>query len=190
MANSKKRCKFCGEYGPAEQGIKVPAGFFCSIDHARQWAYNKNKRAAKARTRDDLDRIKSLSEICSETQRDVNAMIRAADQHLYGACIATGGPISDAGHFHHAGAQYRISWLRFHHANIHGQSAQSNRFSGGGDKLNYLSGLVARHGQTYYEELEDFKRCTDSGLYTAPTREELKGLAAWCRAMTRIYKKL
>lgn len=192
-----RRCKQCKtvELKPARQCVDiVEKKGFCSIDCLAAMAKSKTKTAAdkkaRAKTQIDRERIKSLSTICSETQRDVNAMIRAVDEYHGHRCIATGSPIADAGHFYHAGSKYRISWLRFHHANIHGQGAKSNRFAGGGDALNYLNGLKERYGQQYIDELEEFRRCEDQGLWPKPTREDVKAMAAWCRAMTRIYKKM
>ena len=128
MANSKKRCKHCREYYSAESMIRVPAGTFCTVAHASQWARDKvlakMHRNAKVKTKADRERIKPISTLCSEAQRDVNAMIRSADIALGHSCIATGSEISDAGHFYHAGTKYRVSWLRFFHANIHGQGSQ------------------------------------------------------------------
>lgn len=34
MANRRKKCKRCGEYRYAELGVQLPAGFFCSKEHA------------------------------------------------------------------------------------------------------------------------------------------------------------
>jgi hypothetical protein len=192
-----RRCKQCKlvELKPARQCVDiVEKKGFCSIECLTAMARRKNiassEKKARIKAQQDRERIKTLSAICSEVQRDVNAMIRAADEYLGHRCIATGEPIADCGHFFHAGSQYRISWLRFHHANLHGQGAKSNRYAGGGDALNYLNGLRERYGQTYIDELEDFKRCQDQGLWPKPTREELRAVAAWCRAMTRIYKRM
>ena len=194
MANSKRRCKHCKEYFLVSEGYKFPSGFFCSMEHASEWAKDKarKERAKKDRAKNkaDKERIKSLSTVCSEAQKDVNAMIRAADiAHGY-RCIASGQPISDCGHFYHAGSKYRISWLRFYHANLHGQGAHSNRYSGGGDALNYVRGLHDRYGEQYISELEDFKECEDQGLWPKPTREEVRAMAKWCREMTKIYQRM
>lgn len=146
------------------------------------------EKAERKQHAQDKQRIKSIKTVCSEAQRDVNAMIRAVDIYLGYSCIATGAPISDAGHFYHAGSKYQISWLRFFHANIHGQGAKSNRYAGGGDALNYMEGIIKRYGHDYLNDLQEFKRATDCGQVPAPTREEVLAMAKWCRAMTKIYK--
>ena len=192
MANSKKRCKHCKEYVFVGDGKQLPCGFFCSISHAVEFgaakAKKQNERQRRAKTKADKERIKSLAEVCSEAQKDVNAMIRAADIAAGYLCIASGAEVSDCGHFYHAGSKYRTSWLRFHHANLHGQGAKSNRYSGGGDAINYMQGLRERYGEVYVAELEDFKRVQDQGGWPKPTREEVRALAKWARAMSRIYR--
>lgn len=45
MANSKRKCKQCGEYNAAINGVKTPAGWFCCFDHAI--AFSNDKRAAE-----------------------------------------------------------------------------------------------------------------------------------------------
>lgn len=166
---------------------------FCSIECLASMAKVKVAKAEKTKAakkkKSDLQRIKPLSTMCSEAQRDVNAMIRAVDQLHGHGCIATGLQIEHAGHYIHAGRKYRISWLRFYHANIHGQNGESNSKQAG-DAINYRAGMIQRYGEQYVRELEDFKRCEDSGLITAPTKDEVLAMAAWCRAMTRIYKKM
>lgn len=150
----------------------------------------KSNREQSKITQADKLRIMPLSTLCSKVQHDVNAMIRAADIAMGYSCIATGATISDAGHFYHAGTKYRVSWLRFFHANIHGQGTKSNRYAGGGDALNYMEGIIKRYGHDYLKDLQEFKRATDSGFIPAPTKEELTQMASWCREMTRIYKNM
>jgi len=38
VSNSKRRCKHCKKYFPADQCVTVPAGTFCSMSHAVEWA--------------------------------------------------------------------------------------------------------------------------------------------------------
>lgn len=191
IANCKKEARF-----PVGSGLSAKP--CCGNDDCKDaiiaYALEKARKSIKTeraqKTKVDKERIKSLSTICSEAQKDVNAMIRALDMYHGYKCIASGQDISDCGHFYHAGSKYRISWLRFHHANLHGQGAKSNRYAGGGDALNYVEGLKSRYGTKYIEELKDFKRCEDLGLWPKPTKEEVRAMATWCRAMTRLYLKM
>lgn len=191
-----RRCKQCRivELPPAAKCTDiVEKKGFCSIEclvlMQRKKAELAMLKERKQQHKADRERIKSLTEVCSEAQEDVNAMIRAADISAGYRCIASGSEISDCGHFYHAGSKYRTSWLRFHHANLHGQGVKSNRYIGGGDAINYMQGLRERYGDVYFAELEDFKRVQDQGGWPKPTREEVRALAKWARAMTRIYKR-
>ena len=47
MANKKKRCLFCKDYYIAEEGVKTPAGFFCSLDHAIKHSRSVQERQRK-----------------------------------------------------------------------------------------------------------------------------------------------
>lgn len=160
-----------------------------AIEWGRKQAKAKAEKARKAKHREDKERIKPLRTVCSEAQKDVNNMIRAVDKYLGYGCVATGREIEHAGHYVHAGSKYGISWLRFFHGNIHGQSLESNVHQSG-DAVNYRIGLVDRYGEDYVKDVEQFKLMTDRGEIPAPTREEVYALAAWARAMTRIYKRM
>ena len=189
----KSKCaNRCGEYA----SFSVPMGkAFCSMSCCTSFAakvVRKEKQVIIVREKKDTaarrSKLQSISAACSEAQKDVNAMIRAADIKLGFRCIASGAEISDGGHFYHAGSKYRVSWLRFLPSNIHGQGSKSNRYPSSEEKLDYLEGLENRYGTDYIKDLKEFKRMEDHGLIPAPTKEEVKAMAKWCRAMTRIYK--
>ena len=44
MANKKKRCKRCGEYLDVESGVQLPAGFFCSKEHAIEHGIEESRK--------------------------------------------------------------------------------------------------------------------------------------------------
>ena len=195
MANSKLKCRHCGEYFPREQ-IRSHPNHFCSEDHAVEWSIKKGRealrkaseKAEKEHYKQRKQSIMPLGTLCSKIQNDVNSMILSVDRMLGMHCIATGAEPEHAGHYFHAGTKYRISWLRFMHFNIHGQSAESNTHKSG-DAAAYRLGMIERYGSEYVESLEEFKRMEDSGLIPAPTREELVKMGAWCRDMARRYRK-
>ena len=174
-------------------GLKVWCSTDCMMEYAES-VVRKEKQVRiverKKETKRKRQELKSMAKVCSEAQKEVNKMIRAADLHLGYTCIATGQPIHDAGHFFHAGSKYRISWLRFFHGNIHGQGFKSNRYGRGAEEtLDYTQGLIDRYGESYLEDLKEFKRLEDNGLIPTPTRDEIAAMVKWCRAMTRIYKR-
>lgn len=200
MANSKKRCKYCKEYVQADRGVKVPAGFFCSMSHASSWARekvkkdNERKKAAAAKeqrkkTREDKLRIETIRQTCGKAQEDFNRLICTYDRIHYGCCISGGGPVQEAGHLYHRGSKYGVSWLTFFHANLHGQSTHDNCFKGG-EGYNYRRGLIARHGKDWLLAVERMKQLEDRGELPKPTKEEVRAMAKWCRAMTRLYQKM
>lgn len=206
MPNAKRKCKHCKEYFAYESMINVGSYVFCSMSHAVEFASIKGKAATKRRIaqakkrqqeerkQDKLvmkqrkEKLKSLSTICSEAQKHVNAMILAHARAYQLPCIATDRTPEHAGHYIHAGSKYRISWLRFHGGNIHGQNGESNTHKSG-DTVNFRMGMVKRYGEQYVKDLEEFKRVEDSGMIPAPTREEIAGMVKWCKSMTAIYKK-
>ena len=44
MANSKRKCRQCGEYHEAAAGVKTPAGWFCRQDHAVTFAMEASRK--------------------------------------------------------------------------------------------------------------------------------------------------
>lgn len=199
MANSKLKCKQCKEYFPREKVKSHPLGF-CSIDHAADFGLAKARakrerqkkaadRQAAAKTKTDKLRIETLSQCCQKAQKDFNRLICTYDRIHYGQCISGGGPVQEAGHLVHRGTKYGTSWLTFFHANLHGQSTHDNCYKGG-EEYNYRRGLIRRHGKHWLRQVMNMKRMEDCGELPRPTKDEVRAMAAWCRAMTRIYERM
>ena len=94
---------------------------------------------------------KELLQILTHVQdKFCNPYIRTRDESLYGKCICSSGKPKHAGHYYprstHNGMRFRVN-------NIHGQSISSNLWKSG-DIHAYKKGLIARHGQSYYNQLE------------------------------------
>ena len=154
MANSKRKCKHCGEYFPAAEMVKVPAGTFCSIEHASEWAMKarhksqekiKRKKACddkaekKASRKRDLERLKSVQNISffhKKAQAAFNAFIRERDKG--NPCISCGKP--DNGQHQRHASHYRsvgaCSSLRYDERNVNASCSVCN---------NYLSGNLAKY---------------------------------------------
>ena len=109
MANSKKKCRACKEYGLVESGIQVPLGFFCSMDcvvkhgsKAARVASDKRKRQTLTKLKES---VKTASEWRVEAQTAFNAYIRYRDRgQPCISCDASGdhdglGGYWDAGHY-------------------------------------------------------------------------------------------
>jgi len=160
MANSKRKCKSCGNY--IRDFIVTPKGVFCSIDVAVKYSYqNKSKGAdivrKEQRKKDTIrkEKLKTAGEYMKEAQAAVNKYIRARDRHK--PCVSCGsmpsdklGGSFDAGHYRSRGS---ASHLRFNLLNIHKQCVKCNRFKSG-NAVDYRIELIKRIGLENIEKLE------------------------------------
>lgn len=154
---AKSKCKQCPKRIETSEGIKTPAGFFCSYDHAVKFGKSEAERkkkkllakkkldAAKEQKKKDKEfrerkaAIKPASKILAEAQAAFNRYIRIRDYKE--PCISCGKPKElveseqgwkvggcwDAGHFMTRGAKGQ---LRFVLLNVHKQCKSCN--AGGG----------------------------------------------------------
>jgi len=166
MANSKRKCKQCKEFVTAVDGVKLPVGFFCSMDHALDFANNKKVsvqermlKAVEKKQRQDIrlrkEAIKTAGEYIKEAQASVNRYIRMRDHGR--PCISCGsspeqkrGGSMDAGHYRSRGS---AGHLRFNVLNIHAQCVKCNRF-GSGNAVDYRLELIKRIGLDRVERIE------------------------------------
>lgn len=146
--------------------VKTPAGNFCTIDHAAEYAQDKARKSrarqlakAKREQRDKnksyrakhraaKEAIKPISKLKSEAQASFNKYIRLRDYHE--PCISCGKPREvieteqgwktggcwDAGHFKTRGAKPQ---LRFNLYNVHKQCKSCN---GGGGRFSAKAATV------------------------------------------------
>lgn len=169
MPNKMRKCKRCYEYRPADDGVKVPAGWFCCIVHAIEFAKERSERLAErkaARLRNETERErKSASREMSERKMAVkpigywmkraqsafNAWVRARDAGL--PCISCGRHHQGqyhAGHYRPAGSNPE---LRFEPDNCHLQCAPCNSHLSG-NLTAYRPALIAKIGLGRVEWLE------------------------------------
>lgn len=198
MANSKRRCKQCGEYGEASSGVKVPLGWYCSHAHAIEFAIAKSDKARKlqlAKSRQRLDAkakearkverqrkmdVKPLSYWHQRARKACHEYIRARDADL--PCISCGcidTPQWDAGHYRPSGIN---SALRYDERQIRKQCVRCNRHLSG-SLTSYRVGLVAILGEAAVTELDNNH---ETKRYT---REELEGIEAEYKAKLSELKK-
>lgn len=139
----KKRCRYCKEYFDEWGMVKVPLGYFCSIEHAREHGQKKAKalkdKKERKCTRERKELVKTCTKWLAEAQTAVNAYIRIRDRER--PCISCGGSVEeieneqgwkvggcwDAGHYRSRGA---AKHLRFNLYNIHKQCKSCNGGSG------------------------------------------------------------
>ena len=171
MANSQRKCKQCGEYKPAGDGVKSPAGWFCCHAHAVDFAIAKSQAAAKrkasaSRKAQDADRkmekaanrkrkmdVKPISYWMKRAQAAFNAWIRARDAGK--PCISCGHPDDGsrqrhASHFRSVGA---CSSLRFDERNVHASCSICNNWLSG-NIGSYKVELIKRIGAEQVEAIE------------------------------------
>lgn len=160
MSNSKRKCKECGDYFAAEGMVKVPAGSFCTMQHAIAYANKRKEKASEKIKRDksrneqamkkasrerDLERLKSVQNISffhKKAQAAFNAFIRERDKGK--PCVSCGKP-DNGNHQRHA-SHYRsvgaCSSLRYDENNVNASCSVCN---------NHLSGNVASYRMALVE---------------------------------------
>jgi len=160
MANAKKRCRHCKEYQLAESGIKVPLGFFCSMDCVVNHGQTRARVSSDKRKKETIVKLKAELKTASqwrvEAQTAFNAYIRYRDRDQPCiSCDATGsheglGGYFDAGHYRSRGSSRHLS---FNLHNCAKQCSRCNRYLGG-NIVAYRLKLIDRIGISKVEALE------------------------------------
>ena len=169
MVNRKKRCKCCGDYGEAAEGVQTPKGWFIDYSHAikhsidvsrkrserlRLKALRVHEQEAKNAAKCDRERkmaVKPLSYWMKRSQSAFNAWVRARDAGQ--PCISCGRfhqGQNHAGHYRPAGSNPE---LRFEPDNCHLQCAPCNSHLSG-NLSKYRPALIAKIGPGRVEWLE------------------------------------
>ena len=169
MANKKKRCKCCGDYGEASEGVQTPSGWFIDYSHAIKHSIELSRKrsdrlrakavraqAADAKNAAKRDRerrmeVKPLSYWMKRAQAAFNAWVRARDAGK--PCISCGRfhqGQNHAGHYRPAGSNPE---LRFEPDNCHLQCAPCNSHLSG-NLSKYRPALIAKIGLERVEFLE------------------------------------
>lgn len=170
MANSKFRCLHCREYFQSESVLRLPAGSFCTYQHAIDYGLAKSKKAKekaqKATHKAQKAQVKAgdIRHQHKLTQATVNRLCLLLDQGK--PCISCGRPdgggrLRNAGHFKSRGAN---SGLRYDLLNLHGQCVPCNLYQSGNIE-GYRSGLIERYGSAIVEYLDTAPRVR---AWTAP----------------------
>lgn len=156
MANSKRRCKQCREYHPVESSVKTPAGWFCSREHAAEFALQKIRAASDKKRKQQHQKakmdVKPIGYWMKRAQAAVNKYVRLRDKDE--PCISCGRMHQGqwhAGHYLSVGSRPN---LRFDaERNIFKQCQPCNVHLSG-NLLNYRVGLIERIGSDAVESLE------------------------------------
>ncbi len=171
MANKKKRCKCCGDYGEASEGVQTPSGWFIDYSHAIKHSIELSRKrqerlkakAARARAvevknaaKRDRERrmeVKPLSYWMKRAQAAVNAYIRARDAGQ--PCISCGKP-DDGSHQRHASHYRSVGGhpeLRFCELNIWASCSVCNNYLSG-NLVPFRAALIDKIGLDKVEFLE------------------------------------
>jgi len=171
MANKKKRCKCCGDYGEVSEGVQTPNGFFIDYSHAikhsidasrkrserlRLKALRVHEQEAKNAAKRDRERkmeVKPLSYWMKRAQNVVNRYVRVRDANL--PCISCGRPPEWGGQWHasHFRSVGAASNLRFNLKNIHKSCSICNSHLSG-NIMHYRPALIEKIGYSEVERLE------------------------------------
>jgi len=197
MANSRFRCLHCREYHPSDSVLRLPAGSFCSLQHAvdygRAKAQKAREKAQKAAQKAHKREKRQLVENHYPTQVRLTRvaaqrLANRLDQRL--PCICCSAPRGTAqfcgGHYKTAGGHPELALdLR----NIHGQrnrlcnQAKSGNIHGDKHSHGYTEGLRWRYGEELVEWLESYK---------APVRytcDELRAIRTMYDAEIRLLEQ-
>lgn len=180
--------------------LKVPAGVFCCIGHATEWAVNARHKAQdrikrqkacddkakeKASRERDLERLKSVQNISffhKKAQAAFNAFIRERDKG--NPCISCGKP--DNGQHQRHASHYRsvgaCSSLRYDERNVHASCSVCN---------NHLSGNVASYRICLVEQfgIEIVEWIESQPKSFKWNREQLESIEAVYKEKTKQLKK-
>lgn len=168
MSVRKLKCKNCGEY--TENFVKFPAGVFCNINGALEFAKGKQEqqkkrqiakvkqvqakevKAANKVHREAKERIKPKSKWLSELQAVFNKYVRLRDVNL--GCVSCDKPSDWQGQWHasHYYSRGHSSSLRFNLWNCHKScSICNNHLSGNIGE--YTPKLIDKIGQERFDYL-------------------------------------
>lgn len=158
MANSKRKCGFCGARKLTATMVVKGTQAFCSNEH---WIENqvknmdklvkKGQKIQRSELKQRKEALRGLPWYKKEAQKWFNKYIRLRDEGLI--CISCHrslqkwdglrGQLYDAGHYRTVGANPE---LRFNEDNCHGQCVYCNR-NLSGNVTNYRIGLMHRIGE-------------------------------------------
>jgi len=169
MTNRRKRCKCCGDYGDASEGVQTPNGWFIDYSHAIKHSIELSRKRqerlrAKAvraqavevkdaakRDRERRMEVKPLSYWMKRAQSAFNAWVRARDAER--ACISCARHHDGqyhAGHYRTVGGNPE---LRFEPDNCHKQCSVCNNHKSGNLSA-YRVRLIKKIGLERVEWLE------------------------------------
>jgi len=204
MPNSKRKCKQCGEY--VSEWIKVPAGTFCGMDHALEFAsHPKNReKAYRAKTRQFAAsrgvRTGKTQEQLTQDEYNrwvkLEELVRCKNTGDTPECMSCGKEWTPAknhdfacGHYKTRGARSdlamdtRNTWLQ---CNKRCNSELSGNITGAMGTRGYTEGLKIRLGSQFGKVMSYLDR---SKIKAKHSDEDYKRCRKWLAARNRELKK-
>lgn len=175
MANSKRKCKHCSQFKPAEDGVKTPSAWFCchscavefSIDASRKRAERLRAKAVRAQAEGAKNAAKRDRERTAKRKKELNRshhldqlqklvnqwVVHVRDKDKPCCTCGTTNPLIkyDAGHYRSRGA---CPEARFILTNIHRQCSVRCNVHGSGMRSEYIEFLRAEYGQEHLDWLD------------------------------------
>jgi len=177
VANAKRRCRWCKQYGSPEDGQIINGAFYCSMDHAIAYGKAKAPQAIRKahRAQKAAYAAQDTGKLKNSTQTAVNKLCRLLDQGR--PCISCGRPDEggrkrNASHYKSRGSN---SFLRYNLRNLTMSCSRCN-LELSGNLLGYREGIIERYGQAMLDYLDNAPRLRDW------TPDELRQIAAEAKA--------
>lgn len=161
MANSKKRCKQCKTYVQANDGVILPGGFFCTVDHAIVFANRKASEAKKKTIKQDARKARRNPKAEALKVAQLLARISNADDNGYCTCVTCGykglyNEYFDGGHYIAKGGS---SYWMLDPRNIHPQckSCNGHGMQYGNKESEYALWMVDKYGREFVDHMHATK---------------------------------
>ena len=157
-------------------------GLPCAVKVARLKRVKNAEKLARKRKKDDLEKIKTLTDHRRDTQGIFNTYIRLRDMHR--PCISCGqSPYQGQRHASHFRSRAAASQLSYNFLNVWASCAQCNSMKSG----NITEFRVALAQILTPGQLEAIEYNNEKAYYT---KEYLKRLQVILRRRVKYYKKL
>jgi 5-methylcytosine-specific restriction endonuclease McrA len=177
VANAKRKCRWCKQYGSPADGQIINGAFYCSMDHAIAYGKAKAPQAIRKahRAQKAAYAAQDTGKLKNSTQTAVNKLCRLLDQGR--PCISCGRPDEggrkrNASHYKSRGSN---SFLRYNLRNLTMSCSRCN-LELSGNLLGYREGIIERYGQAMLDYLDNAPRLRDW------TPDELRQIAAEAKA--------
>lgn len=178
MTNKNRRCTQCKEYSERDKGILCPAGWFCSITHARDYAratqdkqrQRQINKLKQSRVKEDKAAKKSVRELKQNDRKHQLQLTKSKIQHWVNHIRDHGLPCISCGNenpnIQYCGGHYKTAGgfpeLALETRNISRQCNQycnlrlSGNISGNKTTKGYTAGLIERYDQSYVDWLDSY----------------------------------